>query len=338
MKTNTHTPQYRYLKVMAVAVCVIFSFFTTTNTINAQLEIGLREQDVSVSMAPETPKGGELVTISLSSFSINIDSLTIVWKKNGVTEKSGVGLKSIVIESPEIGESHVVTAEIFNRNQSVKKTVTIRPAEIDILWEATDSYVPPFYKGKALPGSEAEVRVVAIPNTTINDNDLIYTWRRNFTAAPSASGYGKQSFTTRLGYLDPTQNIEVRASNVSGSYESGGSVIIAPIQQKVLYYEIHPTLGLLTNKTISNNKTIIGSNFELFVSPFFFSTRDGIDSAELVYDWTIGGKSIPKESAKNRVTLQFNEKESGTTQVRTGIRNTAKIFQQSQSSISITKK
>ena len=32
-----------------------------------------------------------------------------------------------------------------------------------LLWQANDSYVPPFYKGKALPGADTKIKIVAMP-------------------------------------------------------------------------------------------------------------------------------------------------------------------------------
>jgi len=31
-----------------------------------------------------------------------------------------------------------------------------------LLWQADDSYVPPFYEGKALPSPNSEIKVVAM--------------------------------------------------------------------------------------------------------------------------------------------------------------------------------
>lgn len=326
------------LFIFSCALIIVFS--VGTSQVFAQLELGLREGDVSVLLSPEIPKPNQTVMITLSSFSINIDTLMIIWKKDGATLKTGLGVKSISVESPNIGESITVTAEIFSKGASIKKTVFIRPSEIDLLWEATDSYVPPFYKGKALPGSEGAIQIVAIPNTGslgIKGSDLVYTWRKNFTAVPSLSGYGKQSITTRLGYLNPSELIEVEVKNVSGTYKATDRVTITPIKPKILYYEIDPMLGLLTNKAIESGHTIAQASFELFASPFFFSVKD-LASNELIYKWVVGGKSVPSGAIKNRITLQFEEKAAGSTQVTTDIDSAAKIFQRANASIGINKR
>lgn len=306
----------------------------------AQLNLELRDADISVVVSPEPPKPNQPTTITLSSFSVNIDTLMIIWKVNGTTKKSGTGAKTFSADSPAIGESTTVTADILSKGSSIKKTIVLRPAELDMLWESTDSYVTPFYKGKSLPGSEGGIRIVAIPNTgdsKTKGDELVYTWRRNFTAAPSLSGYGKQAMTTRLNYLNPVQTIDVSASSVSGSYNAQNQVRISPAQPKILYYKIDPVLGLLTNNIIANGTTISDLSFELFAAPLFFSTET-LNSNELQYKWSVSGKSIPQGSIKNRLTLQFKEKMAGTAQVSTSIESAARIFQQAQASIGINKK
>jgi len=306
----------------------------------AQLDVSLRESDITISMSPEIPKPNQLVTITVSSYSMNLDSLTIIWKKNGIVEKTGIGTKSISLTSPKIGENMTITAEIFNRNTSVKKTVVVNSSEIDLLWEATNTYTLPFYKGKALPGSEGDIKIVAMPNTGsigINSSDLIYTWKRNFVSAPSLSGFGKQSINTKLDFLNPSQTIDVNVKNVAGTYTAEGTLNISPINPKILFYETNPSFGLLTNKTLRSGTSTTDSSFELFAAPFFFSTKN-LESKELTYDWTVGGKSVPKGSIKNRLTLQFADKAVGATQVNTEIQNGRKLFQKAQTSVSINKK
>jgi len=326
-----------FLRLIISFFIVVLLFNINNKTTHAQLELGLRDTDISTKITPEFPEGGELVTITLSSFSIDVDSLTMVWKKDGVLLKSGVGIKSISTESPNIGDSTTITIDVSTGQQSVRKTIIISPSEVDLLWESTDSYVTPFYKGKALPSKESLVRVVAVPNTKIPASDLVYTWRKNFTSAQGFSGYGKQSIETSLAYLDPTQKIEVSINNVSKTYSAYSSISIVPQTPMVIYYEVNPKLGLLTNISLSGVINTPDTNFELFAAPFFFSAKS-VDSNELTYNWTVGNQNIDKGSVKNRVTLQFNKNESGSTQVNTEIRNVVKFLQKAKSSITITKK
>jgi len=64
---------------------------------------------------------------------------------------------------------------ILDSTHRIDKEIVIEPAQLDILWESTDSYVPPFYEGKALPSIESTIKVVALPIKLCISLALLYT-------------------------------------------------------------------------------------------------------------------------------------------------------------------
>ncbi len=85
---------------------------------------------------------------------------------------------------------------------SVTKDIPITPEDLDIIWQA-NSYVPPFYEGKALFPPVGTVSFVAMPGfidsngNPVNPKKLIYTWSQDTTVLGDKSGYGKNVLTVQ---------------------------------------------------------------------------------------------------------------------------------------------
>ncbi len=67
-----------------------------------------------------------------------------------------------------------------------------------LLWQADDSYVPPFYKGKAMPSAESSIKVVALPeirngSTIVSVQNMTYSWQKDYNKDVNDSGYGNRN-------------------------------------------------------------------------------------------------------------------------------------------------
>src|SRR5690606_39124133 len=114
------------------------------------------------------------------------------------------------------GDVTDITAVIEIEGQVFRKELRFAPSQIDLLWEATDAYTPPFYKGKALPIQQSELRVTAIPETFLIEPtdapNLVYYWDRNYSRDVAKSGFGKQSYSLTADPLNPTEKIKVTSN------------------------------------------------------------------------------------------------------------------------------
>src|SRR3990167_3192742 len=118
---------------------------------------------ISVNVVPENPAPNENTSITLSSYANNLDSVLISWSVNGKSVLSGIGKKSFSVNAGAAGSETSVVATISLPDGAIDTRIIIRPAVMVLLWQANDSYVPPFYKGRALPTPDSEVKVVAMP-------------------------------------------------------------------------------------------------------------------------------------------------------------------------------
>ena len=183
------------MKRIALALLVLAGFFCTGISAFAQ-----NASDVSVTLSPENPGPNQSVTITLVSYSVDIESADIEWTKDNGSPTGGIGSTTYTFTTKALGVPTNITVTIDPVGSArITKTITVKPMSADILWQATDSTVPPFYRGKAMPTSESEVKFVAIPDVQstsgglISGRSLVYDWSENYNADAADSGYGKDS-------------------------------------------------------------------------------------------------------------------------------------------------
>lgn len=167
---------------------------------------------VTIETAPLYPEPGERMTVEISSYTVNLSESFISWYAKGQTLKEGEGVTSISFITPN--ERIRITAQIITPDrQEIVTFVDVSASSVDLLWEAPNSYTPPFYKGKALPGPESLVKFTAIPisDSSINSaqNSQFY-WEHNQEENSRNNGRGKSSFSVILSPLRNQETVSVR--------------------------------------------------------------------------------------------------------------------------------
>jgi len=236
---------------------------------------------------PEMPGPNQTVTVSIQSYAVDLNSARSTWYIDGVVVKDGVAEKSIETRTKEFGQIVTIDVVIITASGTrYDKQLLLRPLEVDILWEA-DTFVPPFYKGKALPTYKSNVKVTAIPrfNSLSSDPSLFsYTWTANQTQGVGG-GLGKMSALVPMKYSGSTVPISVRVSDPS---EGGQSVTvgqdITAVDPLLIFYEEAPLLGIHFNKILTGNTNTAGTSFRIHAVPYFFS-NDDIKNGDLSYLW-----------------------------------------------------
>lgn len=322
----------KYLLFVFVFIFTVFGSF-----VSAQI----RNTDIVLSVSPQYPNSNQNVNITLNSYAINLDKANISWSVNGQETSRGIGKKSFSIKTGEVGLSVVLSAIIETIDgQSLSKTITITPADVSMLWEASDSYTPPFYKGKALAPSQGKFKIVAIPNLVnqigkININNLSYTWIKDGNVQLNSSGWGKNYFTFQNSYLDKENNIEVKISDISGSINTSGKITLRTTDPKILFYRNDPQLGVRWETALDNRYTINPSGEILIVEPYFFSPKN-INSSALTFDWFLGGEKIQTPNPKNILPIKPEAGKSGSAIIKVLISNTKTLFQNMSNQIKVS--
>lgn len=286
---------------------------------------------ILVNMVPPSPAPNENVSVTLSSYADNLDSVLISWSVNGKNVVSGIGKKSFSVTAPALGSESTVLAKINLPSGQEETKIIIKPSTMVLLFEANDSYVPPFYKGKALPVVDSEIKIVAMPEIRtssglVNPKNMTYSWKKDYTNDVEASGYGKNSFTYTSDYLDDSSNIEVTASTLDQKYSVRGSINVGAIQPKILFYKNDGTLGPLWEEAFLQGHQIQDKDV-VIAEPYFISPKE-IRSPRLTWNWFINGQNVLIQGfKKNLMPLQVEEGVSGVSSLKLEIENRDKIFQ-----------
>lgn len=286
---------------------------------------------VSITTSPTLPRPGDMVTIELSSYGTDLERATISWKENAATKTSGIGITAYETIAPNDGSVKTVTADItLLTGQLITKTINITPEEVDLLVESLDGYTPPFYKGRSLPVRESLIKVSALPQITggVDSKDMVYTWKQDFKSRPDFSGYGKRYFVYKNAFLDQSDTIGVTASTRTGSMAAKDERTIALYAPVILFYEDHPSRGLLLHRTLTNPFTMNETEMTVRGVPYYVSaaTRGDDTSTNLSFGWTINGAAT-SAPAKHAITLRKPEGSGGNAVLNLSVKNAGSTFQ-----------
>lgn len=310
-------------------ICALFFF--THSTLWAQTV-----DSSQLTATPKQPGAYESVMVRLESYSSNLNTLEVTWSLDGKVQKKGIGEKDFQFTTEGLGSVSTVTVS----TSEFTKSITLRPAELDIVWQ-TNTYVPPFYKGKALDGRQSSMEFIALPSlfntngTLIDPKTLTYTWYRNGSVLGTLSGYGKQVISNGSGILLKPFTIEVEASTPDGSQKIRKGIEIQNIEPEVVFYENHPLYGIMYNRALPQEFSLLSKEISLVVAPYFFETNQR-NNPSLSYDWQMNGVDV--EAAEDPSTLILRQPEEvvrGTATLSLSIKHIDRILQFAQESIKI---
>lgn len=295
--------------------------------------------DILINAVPENPAPGEKVELSLNSYALSLDTSKIDWVINGKTFLSGIGKKSYSITAPSAGGETNVTIRVYIGTSVLENTMIIKPSVTVLLWQAEDSYVPPFYKGKALATPDTKIRVVAMPEIKtsagyLNPKTMTYAWRKDFSNDQDASGYAKNYFEYISDYLDASNYIEVEATTTDQKYSSASALDLATFKPKLVFYKKTSDLGTVFEKSIENGYVVKDATV-LFAAPYFIAPKN-IFSSRLIWSWSINGEQLTeKVYPQNILPLQVTPGVTGRSSVKLGIDSMDRVFQTAEKEINL---
>ncbi|MBP6883797.1 MAG: hypothetical protein KBC06_01000 [Candidatus Pacebacteria bacterium] len=294
--------------------------------------LAVSPSSINMDVAPSNPTPNQNVTLTLSSYAANLDSVSISWFVNGKSELTGIGKKTFSVTAGASGSRTTVVAKIALPDGEIDKTVVIAPSVMVLLWEATDSYVPPFYRGKALLPSESEVKIVALPEIKtsgglVNSKNMTYAWKKDYTNVADAGGYAKNSYTFGTDYLDDTNNVSVVASTVDQKYSTEANINVTSITPRISIYKKDQNLGTIWENALTDPYIITGSE-TLLAAPYFMSPKE-IRRPDLTFSWFINDLAVSISSGfqKNILPIKVPEGSSGTSKLKIQVENTDKLLQ-----------
>ncbi len=311
--------------ILIILVWVIFPF----------LAFGQTADNLVLSISPENPDPETLVTATVSTFSFDLERSRISWRLNGRLINEGTGIKSFNFQTGKSGSKTIISAIVTPPGGvKIEKSLTIQPVDGDILFQAINSYKPPFYRGRTLPTKESEIRTVVIPNGTIGGqilkaSDFVYTWKKNSALASDASGFGKNSFTFKNRLIDDTENIQVDMSEMKNRLRLTEEISIPLAEPRIVFYEKDPALGVNYTRALAGNFPLTKDETIIAAAPLFFSLNGAGNN--LKYKWFFNDELIPGQTAPELAIRKPAGR--GQTKVSVEIEKPQTLFQKADASI-----
>lgn len=276
---------------------------------HAQSSFTDTQDTISIAMRPEHPAPGESVHLSATSLQTDLERSDVTWYADNKVLAQGPGMKDSVLTAGPLGsETDIFVVANSADGTSASGKAFIRPTELDLLWES-DSYVPPFYRGRAIPSAGTMLHLQAIPRfkaqegTMVSERDIVYTWKRNGVVQQSASGRGKSYAQLPAPVLFGVDTIEVDASSLDGSLEAQGQVVVPSAEPTLALYEDHPLFGTMYHQALTAQTFISDSEMTFAAVPYFAQAQSPSDP-RLIYNWKVNGRSVPAvDSNSSKLTI-----------------------------------
>jgi hypothetical protein len=320
---------------LALVFSFVISFVTLISAISTTTAHAQQAGGPVITIIPKHPGPFQNVTIKVDEFSRDPNSLNIAWTLDGKSAQSGTGLKEFKFTTGALGTVHNVSINVGG----VSRAVTIRPAVVDLMWQA-DSFTPPFYSGKALHSNQDPVTVVAEPfflnaqKVRINPSTLIYNWKQDGKAVGSASGYGKKTFKVTPSILMKPIEIEVEVSSSDGVYHATSRISVSDTKPEVTAYENHPLYGIIFQNALNGKDFVMsGSETRIAIMPYYFSNEQKKINA-LDYTWKLNNSLIPEKNDE----IVFRKPENvrqGSSAVTLNVKNNTRFMQSSDASFNV---
>lgn len=256
------------------------------------------QSDISLSLTPENPVPYQDVVVTLVSYSFDVNIAMITWSANGKTLSSGLGKKSISLPVGDVGQEIPLKVQVsLVDGYSTSQQITISPQSVDLIYEAKESYVPPFYEGRSLPAEGSNVRITALPTLIesgkkVPDSSLSFNWYVNDEYKAGSSGVGKASMQVALDYLSEATDVRVLVRSPRGKVAEK-KISIPPHNVMPLLYAYDELLGTDFSKTFIR-RLELSKDITLSLESFYLSTRSMEGTAS--YDWYLDGLPVtPQE-------------------------------------------
>lgn len=306
--------------IFSLSLLIISSFFAF-NTVFAQ-EAPADTLLLDISLIPGNPQPQQSTVARVTTLDGNINRANLSWFLNGTPLEKGVGKTQVTFITPPAGNTAVLTVEGSLDGLSGSASLTVIPGQVDILWEAPDSYTPPFYKGKAIPSAMALLRITAIPSS-LAPRTISYQWERNDSVLQGLSGAGRNSITIKNTELIVTENIKVNID--SSQFQGENRIQITPRSPSVVVY---PKNEGFVDYSRGGNETfsLIGESTVLRIEPYFFSVSSPRLAEGLRFVYSFNNEAYIPEGRVNEIEISSPE-EGGTSRLSIEIESIREALQ-----------
>lgn len=297
----------------------------------AQTQTELIREALQLSVSPQYPEANTPYTVTLESYAVQ--KTTISWFINGKEDTLQKNKNSLTKTAGNTGSKTVVTAVITTSNGTrVEKSVTIQPTRVD-LHVTSNSVVPAFYKGRALPSSGTSIEVGAVVFTGLNTSpsNYLYVWKLDGQIQNGGAVRGKTLFSF-IPSIKKNVVISVEVQNTVGKVLAQKSQNINIVQPELYFYEQNPLRGL-SSVTLNNPYTFIADEMTIRAEGYFMDAK--LQGANILNEWRINNRVVASTESDPQEIIVRKEGNSGTSKLSFHIRNLQQLLQGVEKSMTI---
>lgn len=307
-------------------------FILTTPTASAQFT--MPGEETILTLNPQTPQALQSFTARVEAYAYDINRATINWVIDGETLVEYTGQQEISLTAPPLGTPMEVRVQIIEQGgmaHTVSETIT--PSAIDIIIES-ETRIPTFYKGRALPTSGGDLRLIAFPSIYSSNGviartqNLIYTWKMNSQVVKS--GVGMNVLTITMPPSD-TPLIELTAETADGLARHTSYIRITPKIAQTIFYEENPLYGVSRN-AMPSDITLLSEEISIRAEPYFMS-KNIFNNAQS--GWNINGVPADNLSSDPQTITLRRSGSAGSARIDFSIRNLKSLLQSAAGSFTI---
>lgn len=276
---------------------------------------------------PADPQPGDTVHFSVDAPLHDLAKSSITWTIDGEVVAEGIGMNatdySLGLSGDAIDVAVTIADPVWG---NAAAAITIVPLQLDLIFDSP-TYVPAFYRGRAMPSPGGVLRLQAIarfPGTRgyLDESVITYTWSRNSQVLGSVSGKGRSSITIDAPLEGDVDTISVRASANDGTLSAVASAKIPATEPVLMLYEDQPLFGILFHSAFASEIPTRGDTTVAAIP--YFVTAQRLDDQALRYAWKINNQTVTASSTKkNEMTLHSD---NGALTLELGISHATNFF------------
>lgn len=271
---------------------LIFTFLFLSPAASAQF----LPNAVSLSANPSSPSPGETVTIEAATPTFDRNTAFFSWTINGKArpDLSGIGKNIISLGAGKLGASLNITVNVSRENGPGGQAFLAIPiADIALTW-FSETYVPKWYRGKALPIENSIISVIAIPSFIVGESripakNLIYQWSLD-DEINALSGVGQDVFRIKTSsFPKQTYHINLIIEDRNKRVRKEKDLFLTTYAPQTVVYPYSPLGGIESRQGIgyifSKKQGLVDFIAETFNLPIT-SPKD------LQYNWKVKNAAV----------------------------------------------
>ena len=291
-----------FIQISVVFIAFLFLFVATPNILHAQSPLG-GGAGVHLVSSPHFPGANTSVEISLDDYQLNTAGASITWYVDSVEQTAFKDTRSITMKTGDLGKKSTVSVILSRVNAApLTASLTLMATEVHIILE-TDTYVPNFYKGRALPSVESTVRAVAVvqDGTKSLPGTYTYRWTEENTVLFGGPVKGKYAYLFTMPRYG-SKRLSVDVTDATGKSVGEGAIELRATQPELHFYEQSPLRGL-SQKEVARPLPFIGEETTVYGEPYFLNAS--MRNEDATFNWKINSlKTAIGQDTPNAITLQ----------------------------------